>query len=259
MRFTNIVSDISAWIEANKYHNLKIEEIVERSGFSRRHLQRFFKEKTLMSIGTYSRLRRLSAAAISLRITNNSINDISRAYGFDSPATFISAFRHLFGTTPGHFREQDDWSFENMVPRYDFISRANELDCRLIKSEIYAPFMKSTNLQEITSSLTKGASGTILISNAKMREEFKENTEVSLAYALCGEEKVSAQKKHWIAVKVSEDIDCLPALQNLIYAGLLPSLGITRPRAPDMINVNKTDDGKVFISEYLIPCIIRNN
>jgi hypothetical protein len=30
MRYESIVSDMAAWIENNKYHNLKIEEITEK-------------------------------------------------------------------------------------------------------------------------------------------------------------------------------------------------------------------------------------
>lgn len=257
MRYSSIVSDIAAWIEENKYHNLKIEEIVERSGFSRRHLQRFFKEQTSMSIGTYSRLRRLSAAALALRITRHPVGDLSRSFGFDSPASFVSAFRNQFGVPPSHFREREEWSFEKMIPRYDFLTQINDLECRMIKRSLCNPFMSSLNLCDLTENIQNDSLNTLLITNVEERDEYTNNINVNMLYSICSDKNQSDEKTDWISVVVHESVENLPLLQNILYAGLLPSLGITRPRIPDMIQLKRNDNDEIIIVEYLIPCIQR--
>lgn len=254
MHYSSIVSDVAAWLESNKYRNLKIGEIVDKSGYSRTHLQRFFKEKTAMSIGTYSRLRRLSAAAIALRITPNQVSELARAFGFDSAATFASAFKKQFGVPPASFRAQDIWPFEHMIPRYDYLSAIHKLECRVVKEVQSAPFMRSLNFDEITPNIREGISHNVLIGRSTFYDEFKDNNNVALAYSLCGKEPETENRRTWVSVKISKPITELPELHNLLYAGLLPSLGVVRPQAPDMMKVTM-QESNVIITEYLIPCI----
>ncbi|EEQ2185683.1 helix-turn-helix domain-containing protein [Escherichia coli] len=254
MFYTNIVNDVTAWIESNKYHNLKIDEVVNKSGYSRTHLQRFFKEKTSMNIGTYSRLRRLSAAAIALRITTNPVSDLARSFGFDSAATFISAFKKQFGVTPACFRARDIWPFENMVPRYDYLAAIDELECRVVKEVQKKPFMRTLSLEEITPNIEEGTTHSVLIGSSNFYEEFQDNKDVALAYSLCGTEPDTVKKRTWIAVTLSWPVDELQKLHSLLYAGLLPSLGVVRPRAPDMMKIIRQDNSMI-ITEYLVPCI----
>lgn len=255
MRYESIVSDMAAWIENNKYHNLKIEEITEKSGFSRRHLQRFFKQKTALSIGTYSRLRRLSGAAISLRITGHTVKNIARWFGFDSAASFIAAFRRQFGVTPVAFRKQDHWPFENMIPRYDYLACVAKLDCRLIRCSIDKPIMSSVNIAEVTQNIQPTGLYSMLITNVKYDEEFTTNSDVMLSYALCIEDSQGGDKLDWISIALNDNIKNLPHIQSVIYAGLLPSLGITRLRAPDVLKVKCNQAGEVIVSEYRVPCV----
>ncbi|MEB4673800.1 helix-turn-helix domain-containing protein [Enterobacteriaceae bacterium G50] len=255
MRYESIVSDMAAWIENNKYHNLKIEEITEKSGFSRRHLQRFFKQKTALSIGTYSRLRRLSGAAIALRITGHPVKDIAQWFGFDSAASFIAAFRRNFNVTPVTFRKQDEWPFENMIPRYDYLARVAKLDCRLVRCCIEKPIMSSVNLNEITQNILPGGIFSMLIKNVKYDETFTTNSEVMLSYSLCAQENQQGDKLDWISIALNENITNLSQIQSVIYAGLLPSLGITRLRAPDVVKLKANQAGEIIISEYRVPCL----
>ncbi len=257
MHYTNIVSDVSAWIESKKYHNLKIDEIVDKSGYSRTHLQRFFKEKTSMNIGAYSRLRRLSAAAIALRISPNPVSELARSFGFDSAATFVSAFKKQFGVTPACFRTRDIWPFEHMIPRYDYLAAIHELECRVIKEVQYKPFIRTLNLEEITPIIEEGISHNVLIGSSTFYKEFKDNNDVALAYSLCGTEPDTVKKRTWIAVKLSWPVKDLAKLHSLLYAGLLPSLGVVRPRAHDMMKITKQKNN-LIITEYLIPCIGMN-
>lgn len=254
MHYLSIVSDVTAWIESNKYHNLKIGEIVDKSGYSRTHLQRFFKEKTSMNIGAYSRLRRLSAAAIALRITPNPVNELARSFGFDSAATFVNVFKKHFGVTPTCFRARDIWPFEHLIPRYDYLSAIHEMECRMVKEVQYKSFMCTHILSEVTANIQEGISHHVLIGRSTFSEKFKNNNDVSLVYSLCGKEPDPLNKRAWVSVRMSWPVNRLAELHSLLYAGLLPSLRVVRPRAPDMMKVTRKKN-KIIITEYLIPCI----
>lgn len=52
-----------------------------------------FKEVTGQAIGSYIRSRRLSRAAVALRLTSRPILDIALQYRFDSQQTFTRAFK----------------------------------------------------------------------------------------------------------------------------------------------------------------------
>ncbi|MEI9698691.1 helix-turn-helix domain-containing protein [Moellerella wisconsensis] len=103
----SIVNDIVKWLETQLQRNegIKIDSIADKSGYSKWHLQRVFKEFKGCTLGEYVRKRRLLEAAKSLREDNSSILDISLQYGFSSQATFTRIFKKHFDTTPAKFRQ----------------------------------------------------------------------------------------------------------------------------------------------------------
>ncbi|MBS9425101.1 helix-turn-helix domain-containing protein [Photorhabdus caribbeanensis] len=103
----NVVNDIVRWLETQLQRNegIKIATIADRSGYSKWHLQRVFKEVKGYTLGEYVRKRRLHEAARSLREENLPILDIALQYGFSSQATFTRIFKKHFNTTPARFRE----------------------------------------------------------------------------------------------------------------------------------------------------------
>ncbi|WP_445374892.1 helix-turn-helix domain-containing protein [Photorhabdus tasmaniensis] len=102
-----VVNDIVRWLETQLQCNegIKIDTIANRSGYSKWHLQRVFKEVKGCTLGEYVRKRRLHEAAKSLREEDLSILDIALQYGFSSQATFTRIFKKHFNTTPARFRE----------------------------------------------------------------------------------------------------------------------------------------------------------
>ncbi|ETS30479.1 MULTISPECIES: helix-turn-helix domain-containing protein [Photorhabdus] len=102
-----VVNDIVRWLETQLQRNegIKIDTIANRSGYSKWHLQRVFKEVKGCTLGEYVRKRRLHEAAKSLREENLPILDIALQYGFSSQATFTRIFKKHFNTTPARFRE----------------------------------------------------------------------------------------------------------------------------------------------------------
>ncbi|MEB6412264.1 helix-turn-helix domain-containing protein [Enterobacter vonholyi] len=254
MRYKDIVSDIVRWIEENKFRTLKIYEIVDKSGFSRAHINRLFKERTHMSLGTYSRMRRLSASAVALRITNEPVKTISHSFGFDSTTSFIIAFKKQFDVTPGMFRIRKFWPFEKMTARYDLLETIRHLDYRIVDDVRYKPFLTTFCLEEILDNLSEGESYSILIGRSTINSRFIDNKNVGLSYSLCSREPLSNVKAKWLSINCNLKVNELGAFQEVIYAGLLPHIGITRNKGQDMLRLNKNGNC-LTICEYLIPFV----
>lgn len=98
----SVVNDIVKWLESQLQRNegIKIDTIADKSGYSKWHLQRVFKEMKGCTLGEYVRKRRLLEAAKSLRDGNLPILDIALQYGFSSQATFTRIFKKHFDITP---------------------------------------------------------------------------------------------------------------------------------------------------------------
>ncbi len=92
----NVVNDILKWLETQLQRNegIKIDTIANKSGYSKWHLQRIFKDFKGCTLGEYVRKRRLLEAAL--------------MYGFSSQATFTRIFKKHFNTTPAKFREHGE-------------------------------------------------------------------------------------------------------------------------------------------------------
>jgi AraC family transcriptional regulator, mar-sox-rob regulon activator len=87
------VKDLYSWIDNNIESDLSVDEIVARSGYSRRHLYNLFVQQTGKSVAEYIRLKKLRYAATLLKLTHMSIVDISIRFGFDSSQSFSRLFK----------------------------------------------------------------------------------------------------------------------------------------------------------------------
>ncbi|MEQ5324141.1 helix-turn-helix domain-containing protein [Proteus sp. fly-1008] len=105
----NVITDIIYWIEENLEKDLKLENVSQKSGYSKWHLQRMFKEQTGLTLASYIRARRLSCAAVELRLQRTPLLDIALKYQFDSQQTFSRAFKKLFNMTPYNYRRKENW------------------------------------------------------------------------------------------------------------------------------------------------------
>lgn len=114
------VKAIIEWIEGNVSSGITIDDIVKISGYSRRYIHELFKEYVNMSPGQYIRHRRLSRAAVRLRLTSQSATDIAHYLAFDSQQTFSREFKKLFGVSPQEYRKRDDWDLTNLKSPFDF-------------------------------------------------------------------------------------------------------------------------------------------
>ena len=101
---TQYIEDLIAWIEDNLTEALNIDTIAQKSGYSKWHMQRLFKEMTGQTVAAYARKRRLTKSAMALRLTRLSLIDIAIRYGFDTQQNFTRAFRNHFALTPHAYR-----------------------------------------------------------------------------------------------------------------------------------------------------------
>ncbi|GAB7196389.1 helix-turn-helix domain-containing protein [Dickeya oryzae] len=93
VRFT---TELVGWIENHLESPLMINDVTAKSGYSKWHLQRLFKKETGVSLGTYIRNRRLSKAAVELKLTSQTVQDVALRYCFDSQQSFTRTFKKTF-------------------------------------------------------------------------------------------------------------------------------------------------------------------
>ncbi|WP_213990528.1 MDR efflux pump AcrAB transcriptional activator RobA [Sodalis sp. dw_96] len=111
-----IIRDLLSWLEGHLDQPLSLDNVAAKAGYSKWHLQRMFKEVTGHAIGAYIRARRLSKAAVALRLTSRPILDIALQYRFDSQQTFTRAFKKQFTQTPALYRRSEEWDSSGIRP-----------------------------------------------------------------------------------------------------------------------------------------------
>ncbi|EJL93182.1 helix-turn-helix domain-containing protein [Pantoea sp. GM01] len=103
-RYEKIVYELAEWIKANIHSPLKIEQVAERAGYSKWHLQRMFHRIMHVSLGHYIRDRKLESAAKDLLRSHETVIDISVKYGYDSQQSFTRSFVRKYNLPPARFR-----------------------------------------------------------------------------------------------------------------------------------------------------------
>lgn len=87
-------------------YSLKTGEIIKRSGKSREHISRLFKEATGTTIGVYLNELRIEHAAAMLTTTYLDIIDIALESGFENLSTFYHLFKKTKGISPKQYRKR---------------------------------------------------------------------------------------------------------------------------------------------------------
>ncbi|MCG8413167.1 MAG: helix-turn-helix domain-containing protein [Pseudomonadales bacterium] len=95
------------FIEDNIANPISLEELAELSGYSLRHFQRLFRQRTSENIAEYIRGRRLTVAMDDIVKAEKSIIDIAFEYQFESQQSFTRAFQARFTFPPIRFRNHN--------------------------------------------------------------------------------------------------------------------------------------------------------
>ncbi len=110
------IHDLIDWIENNLHRPLPLDEVAVKSGYTKWHLQRLFKYLSGYNLAEYIRARRLSTAAIDMRLSRKFASDISIEYGYESLQAFSRTFKKRFGVSPGRYRDQQNWHMSGLCP-----------------------------------------------------------------------------------------------------------------------------------------------
>ncbi len=124
MNDSRTIDDLLNWLEIHLDQPLSLDQVAARSGYSKWHLQRKFKETTGLILGAYIRARRLSKAAMALRLTSKPLAGIAQQYCFESQQSFNRAFKKQFSQTPALYRRSMKWDFQGIQPPLSENSRA---------------------------------------------------------------------------------------------------------------------------------------
>ncbi|QUG73843.1 helix-turn-helix domain-containing protein [Erwinia sp. E602] len=119
-----VVQQLLQWLEGNIQTPLTIDDFVTKSGYSKWHLQRIFKEVTGQKLATYARQRRLTSTAFMLRLFDKQIDTVGSEHGFSSHNVFHKTFKRHFNVTPAQYRDAVDWSCAGLCPPVNLTAQA---------------------------------------------------------------------------------------------------------------------------------------
>jgi AraC family transcriptional regulator len=99
-----LLDNILIDIEKNIKNDINTDNLSQKYALSGGHLRRLFAFAFKQSIAGYIRSRRLAASLDDLLGTDSKILNIALDYGFGYEQSYIRAFKHEFGQTPGELR-----------------------------------------------------------------------------------------------------------------------------------------------------------
>ncbi len=104
VKLEHFIDQLLEWIDINIDKPLKIEDVAQRSGYSKWHLQRVFSQVMDVNLAHYIRDKKLEMAARDLVQGSESLLSISCKYGFDSQQSFTRSFVKKYRLPPSRFR-----------------------------------------------------------------------------------------------------------------------------------------------------------
>lgn len=104
-----ICQHILLWVEDNIDTGCNIYDLAKTAGYSRRTLESWFLTFCGMSPGDYLFRRRMTRAAVMLRLTVLSVTEIAQLLHHSSNQNFAKAFRRFSGKTPTQYRSSKEW------------------------------------------------------------------------------------------------------------------------------------------------------
>ena len=96
--------EICDYIQEHCSEDLTLDDIADRSGFSKFYFSRRFKQFTNVSFYKYVNQKRIAKAETFLTDPRNSVTDVALNCGFPSLSSFIRMFKIIKGCTPTEFR-----------------------------------------------------------------------------------------------------------------------------------------------------------
>lgn len=105
-RRRTLVGEVKARLLASLGQEASLETLSAGVGLSPSYLGQVFKEETGVTVGAYLSELRLNEARERLVSSRDSVQEIGRQVGFQTPAYFIKQFKRKFGLTPLEYRRR---------------------------------------------------------------------------------------------------------------------------------------------------------
>ncbi len=115
----SVGSFILHWIELNLDSGKNISDMVSSTGYCRKTIEIWFFKKYGLTLGDYFFRRRMSRAAVLLRLTKLSITEIAELLHYSSSQNFSRAYHRFTGKTPSEYRKSKDWDIS--VLQFSFL------------------------------------------------------------------------------------------------------------------------------------------
>ncbi len=97
------------WVEQNLYTGASVCSLVNIVGYSRSKLECVFYQHSGMPLGKYIFRRRITRAAVILRMTTLPIMEVAMQFHYHSGQNFARAFRLYFSKSPSAYRNESTW------------------------------------------------------------------------------------------------------------------------------------------------------
>lgn len=101
-----VVTAVCDHIKSNLDLNLSLDQLARKSGYSKSHFSRMFRMIHGMSVQKYVVNARMDAAAVLLRDTDQSVEQVMLVVGYFSSSSFAKAFTGRHRRTPTLYRGQ---------------------------------------------------------------------------------------------------------------------------------------------------------
>ncbi len=105
---SHLVTSIKELIRENIEHNLRVEEICARIGYSKSYLSSLFRGQTGTTITGYSTRVKIDVAKRMIREDRLNFAQISDKLSFDNPQYFSRVFKRVTGMSPTEFKRSLD-------------------------------------------------------------------------------------------------------------------------------------------------------
>ncbi|MFA1653796.1 helix-turn-helix domain-containing protein [Klebsiella quasipneumoniae] len=244
-----------AWLEDNIYCNPAIDDLAQYMGYSRRFVYEVFYQYGRLPIGQYIRLRRLTIAAVSLRLTRQPIAAIAWQLSYDSPQTFSREFKKRFSLSPREYRCAAHWDTAKLLKKYPTDDESLPLAriCSLPERVYYGYTMKyelrlsdmvlqSTGKtairQKVDRFFAAGGGSLSILSDYAAASQNELNVEVN-AFVGCHEARkpssaLTTRSGLYVGVEFYGSWSRYARLSSDLYLEQLPTLGVSRRDGHDI-------------------------